>query len=105
MTAPTAAASLDKTAPAPYAPGDPMRLSITYGDVDSKAATTKTGAVTLVVADAEGNASAPVQVPYVITVPGVDVPGSFRITVTDPDRTWSVVDGKNGTASATSTAT
>ncbi len=74
MAAPTATASLNA---AVYAPGDPMTLTVTYGDADTRPVT-----VTVVVTDAQGNSSAPARVTAVID--------PLTLTVTDDSgRTWT----------------
>lgn len=88
MAAPTLTASLNKGA---YAVGETMTLTVTYGDTDQKA-----GTVSVVVTDAEGNASDPVVSPYLID--------PLNLTVTDPTRTWVKVSDSGSVAVYTSTA-
>ncbi len=74
MAAPTVTASLNAST---YSPGDPMTLTVTYGDPDTKAVT-----VTVVVTDAQGNSSAPATVTAVID--------PLTLTVGDDSgRTWT----------------
>ncbi|MFC3500707.1 hypothetical protein ACFOOK_06960 [Micromonospora krabiensis] len=74
MAAPTVTASLTA---ASYSPGDPMTLTVTYGDADTRPLT-----VTIVVTDAQGNSSAPVRVAAVID--------PLTITVSDDSgRAWT----------------
>ncbi|MFI7607885.1 hypothetical protein ACIBTV_22465 [Micromonospora sp. NPDC049366] len=74
MAAPTVTASLNA---ASYSPGDPMTLTVTYGDADTRPLT-----VTIVVTDAQGNSSAPVRVAAVID--------PLTLTVTDDSgRDWT----------------
>jgi hypothetical protein len=89
MAAPTGTATLDK---ATYAPGETMRLTVTYSDPDAKPIK-----ATIVLTDAAGNSSAPVTVTTAITDP-------VTFTVTDPDRTWSLVSDDGRTAVLTAKA-
>ncbi|MER7460981.1 hypothetical protein [Micromonospora sp. NPDC126480] len=74
MAAPTATASLNA---AVYSPGDPMTLTVRYGDPDTRPVT-----VTVVVTDAQGNSSAPARITAVID--------PLTLTVTDDSgRTWT----------------
>jgi hypothetical protein len=88
MAAPTVTASLNKTA---YAIGETMTLTVTYSDADRK-----TGTVSVVVTDAEGNQSAPVVSTYVID--------PLTIAVTDAGRTWTKASDSGAVAVFTATA-
>ncbi|MDG4756663.1 hypothetical protein [Micromonospora sp. WMMD710] len=83
MASPIATAALD--APA-YEPGEQMLLTITYSDADTKPLT-----ITLVVADAQGNSSAPVKVTAIID--------PLTVTVSDDSgRTWNRVSDNGAVA-------
>ncbi|WP_018251930.1 hypothetical protein [Salinispora mooreana] len=58
MAAPTVTVALNATV---YAPGDDMRMTVTYSDADTRPVT-----VTVVVTDVRGHSSAPAQVTAVI---------------------------------------
>lgn len=78
MAIPTLSASLDKQT---YAPGEPMTLTVTYGDADNR-----TFEVTVSVSDGE-NSSAPVVIPVtisdVVTVSVADSEGRVWTKVSD----------------------
>jgi hypothetical protein len=75
MAVPTVTASLNK---ASYAPGETMLLTVQYGDLDNESLS-----VTVVVADSQGNSSAPVVVNANIVDP-------VTVSVSDSDnRTWT----------------
>lgn len=88
MAAPTVTASLNKSA---YAIGETMTLTVTYADADQKA-----GTLTIKVTDAEGNASSPVVVPYLVD--------PLTIAVTDAGKTWTKVSDTGSVAVFTATA-
>ncbi|MEV4713198.1 hypothetical protein [Micromonospora sp. NPDC049374] len=83
MAAPTANASMNPTT---YSPGEQMLLTVNYGDADHQRLT-----VTVTVADAQGNRSAPVSVTAVID--------PLTVTVADDSgRTWSRVSDNGAVA-------
>lgn len=105
MSAPVVTAHLDKTPPASYPQGAVMTATIVYTDADSKTGGQTGATLGIGVMDAEHNISAPLLLPYIVLVPGVDVPGSFTVTATDASgRVWTVHDNGDGTATATATA-
>ncbi len=105
MSAPIVTGHLDKTPPASYPQGVLMTATIVYSDPDSKAGGTNGSSLVIGVADAEGNISAPLSLPYLVLAPGVDVPGSFKVTAADASgRVWTVKDNGDGTATATALA-
>ncbi|TDB76402.1 hypothetical protein [Micromonospora sp. KC723] len=83
MAAPTVTASLNAST---YAPGDPMTLTVTYGDPDTRPVT-----VTVVVTDSLGNRSAPASVTAVID--------PLTVAVTDDSgRTWTKLSDSGSVA-------
>ncbi|NLU79026.1 hypothetical protein HCA58_11695 [Micromonospora sp. HNM0581] len=83
MAAPTVNVSMDPTT---YSPGEPMLLTVNYADPDNQRLT-----VTVTVADARGNRSAPVSVTAVID--------PLTVTVADDSgRTWSRVSDNGAVA-------
>ncbi|RKN51039.1 hypothetical protein [Micromonospora endolithica] len=83
MAAPTVTAALNATV---FNPGETMTLMVTYGDPDTRPVT-----VTIVVTDAQGNRSAPVDVVAVID--------PLTLTVSDDSgRTWSKVSDNGAVA-------
>jgi len=78
MATPTVSASLNKSA---YQPGEPMTLTVTYSDADTKAVR-----VTVTVADSSGNTSAPAEVTALIDPSTVTVADSSgRVWVKQSD--------------------
>ncbi|MGC5052874.1 hypothetical protein ACLQ2S_15635 [Micromonospora sp. DT48] len=83
MAAPTVNVSMNPTT---YSPGEQMLLTVNYGDPDNQRLT-----LTITVADAQGNRSAPVSVTAVID--------PLTLTVTDDSgRTWSRVSDSGSVA-------
>lgn len=90
MANPTVSASLDKSS---YSVGDKITLTVTYSDADNK-----TFNVTVVVTDSDGNTSAPVTLPVVLS-------DKVTVTVTDSDgRNWTKVSDNGSVAVFTATA-
>ena len=83
MAAPTATASLNA---AVYAAGDPMTLTVTYGDADTRPVT-----VTVVVTDEQGNSSAPARITAVID------PLTLAVS-DDSGRTWTKLSDNGAVA-------
>jgi hypothetical protein len=89
MANPTVTAVLDK---ATYAPGDPVTLTVSYGDADTKAST-----VTVTGTDAAGN-------PATVTV-NLNVSDPVALTVSDDGgRAWAKGADNGSTAVFTATA-
>lgn len=83
MAAPTVTVALNA---AVYAPGDDMRMTVTYSDADTRPVT-----VTVVVADERGHSSAPAQVTAVID--------PLTRTVTDDSgRAWTMLSDNGAVA-------
>ncbi|TDC38838.1 hypothetical protein [Micromonospora sp. KC213] len=83
MAAPTVAASLNAST---YSPGDPMTLTVTYGDPDTRPVT-----VTVVVTDSQGNRSAPASVTTIID--------PLTVAVTDDSgRVWTKLSDNGSVA-------
>jgi len=89
MAAPTATASLDKTA---YVTGETMTLTISYADADQRTATQ-----TITVEDSAGN-------DVVITTTAVINPQGLTVTVQDVERTFTKVSDTGAVAVYTATA-
>lgn len=81
MPTPTVSASLNRTT---YAPGDPITLTVNYGDTDTQSIT-----ITVQATDSTGATSEPTTVTAVID------PTTLTVT-SEPDRTW-VKQSDNGT--------
>jgi hypothetical protein len=88
MATPTVTAVLDKSS---YAVGETMTLTVTAADADQK-----TGSISVVVTDAEGNSSAPASAPYLID--------PLTVTVTDPNKTWTKTGQVGNVSTYTATA-
>lgn len=83
MAAPTVTAALNAAA---YAPGDDMRMTVTYSDVDARPVT-----VTVVVTDVRGHSSAPAEVTAVIDQPTLTI-------VDDSGRVWTQLSDNGAVA-------
>lgn len=83
MAAPTVTVALNA---AVYAPGDDMRMTVTYSDADTRPVT-----VTVVVTDVRGHSSAPAQVTAVFD--------PLTLTVTDDSgRAWTKLSDNGAVA-------